>query len=100
MSDDDIDMISQGELRRFMERVEQGFENLGRRIDSALTTKVSTERYEAEMREVRRQQKATDERIDAMLTKQDRWKLAIFTALLAPVVVAVALLVLAAAYAK
>jgi hypothetical protein len=93
------DQITQGEMRRFMERVEAGFRQLGERIDAALLTKVSTERYEAEMGELRRSQAETDGQIKEMLGRQERWRLALFTAIAAPVVVAVLLLVLAAAFA-
>ncbi len=92
--------ITQGELRRFMERVDQGFAALAQRIDAALLTKVSTDRYEAEMGEIRRQQAATQVDIEKMLDKQERWRLAVFTAIAAPVIVSVLLLVLAAAYAS
>lgn len=94
------DSITQGELRRFMERVDQGFAALAQRIDAALLTKVSTDRYEAEMGEVRRQQAATQVDIDRMLEKQERWRLAVFTAIAAPVIVSILLIVLAAAYAN
>lgn len=96
---EDDGQITQGELRRFMVRMEQALEALGQRIDVALSTKVGTERYEAEMAEVRRNQAETDKRIDHMLEKADRWKLAVFTAIAAPIIVAVALIVMAAAYA-
>ncbi len=97
---DDDGQITQGELRRFMSRMEQTLEALGHRIDTALSTKVGTERYEAEMAEVRRNQAATDGRIDMMLEKADRWKLAVFTAIAAPIFVSVVLIILAAAYAS
>ena len=95
---DDDGQITQGELRRFMGRMEQTLEALGHRIDTALSTKVGTERYEAEMAEVRRNQAASDARMDQILEKAERWKLALFTAILAPIIVAVCLIVIAAAY--
>ena len=93
---DDDGQITQGELRRFMSRMEQTLTELGHRIDTALSTKVGTERYEAEMAEVRRNQAETDRRIDKMLEKADRWKLALFTAIAAPIIVSLALLAYAA----
>lgn len=89
--------ITAGELTRFMDRMERALSDLGKRIDTAMTTRVSTERYEAEMAEVRQDIARHGADVDAMLERQGKWKLAIFTAIVAPVIVSVLLIVLFAA---
>lgn len=84
----DDNAISTGELARSLTALRNDLGQWRVELSAQLATHVTMQLYTSDLANVHADQVRTDERLQHMEDERDKWRLAIFTAIVAPLVVA------------